>query len=93
MLIEGIGTVTFVNGLLKIQTVAVNAAGEVKETGQIEIPGSRVAEVINGMSSAANGIQEKLSENNLTAETKEKGKSKSYQSYKCQPVHCFLSTE
>tara|TARA_B100000212_G_scaffold329498_1_gene294804 strand:+ start:1158 stop:1403 length:246 start_codon:yes stop_codon:yes gene_type:complete len=76
MLIEGIGTVTFVNGLLKIQTVAVNAAGEVKETGQIEIPGSRVAEVINGMSSAANGIQEKLSENNLTAETKEKGKSK-----------------
>ena len=76
MLIEGIGTVTFVNGLLKIQTVAVNAAGEVKETGQIEIPGSRVAEVINGMSSAAKGIQEKLSENNLTAETKEKGKSK-----------------
>ena len=45
MLIEGIGTVSFVNGLLKIQTVAVNAAGEVKETGQLEIPGSRVAEL------------------------------------------------
>ena len=76
MLIEGIGTVSFVNGLLKIQTVAVNAAGEVKETGQIEIPGSRVAEVINGMSNAANGIQEKLNENNPSADSKDKQKTK-----------------
>ena len=62
MIIEGIGTVSFVNGLLKVQTVGVNSAGEVYETGQIEIPGGRVGEVINGLTQAAQDIQEKIKE-------------------------------
>ncbi len=62
MIIEGIGTVSFVNGLMKVQTVGVNSAGEVYETGQIEIPGGRVGEVINGLTNAAQGIQEKIKE-------------------------------
>ena len=62
MIIEGLGTVSFVNGLLKVQTLGINSAGEVYETGQIEIPGGRVGDVINGLSQAAQGIQEKLKE-------------------------------
>ena len=52
MIVEGLGTVSFVNGILKVQTVGINSAGEVVETGQIEIPGSRVGDVINGLTKA-----------------------------------------
>ena len=44
--------------------------GEVVETGQIEIPGSRVGDVINGLTKAAQGIQEKLNEDSSSVSTK-----------------------
>ncbi len=72
MIVEGLGTVSFVNGILKVQTVGINSAGEVVETGQIEIPGSRVGDVINGLTKAAQGIQEKLNEDSSSVSTESK---------------------
>ena len=63
MLIEGIGKVTFVNGILRIQALSVGSDGSLKESGNIEIPGNMVADIINGLSAGATGISEKLNEN------------------------------
>ena len=76
MIIEGLGSVSFVNGLLKVQTVGINSAGEAYETGQIEIPGGRVGDVINGLSSAAQGIQEKLKQSDESTVAPESDKKK-----------------
>tara|TARA_X000000368_G_C23004182_1_gene700348 strand:+ start:576 stop:830 length:255 start_codon:yes stop_codon:yes gene_type:complete len=63
MLVEGIGKVTFVNGVLRVQTICINASGEQVESGTIEVPGSSIGDVINGLASATNGINSKLAEN------------------------------
>ena len=63
MLLEGLGKVSFVNGILRIHALAVAADGNMKESGNIEIPGNMVADVINGLSAGATGISEKLNEN------------------------------
>ena len=63
MLLEGLGKVSFVNGIFRIQALAVAADGNMKESGNIEIPGNMVADVINGLSAGATGISEKLNEN------------------------------
>tara|TARA_B100000965_G_C19089917_1_gene540115 strand:+ start:14 stop:274 length:261 start_codon:yes stop_codon:yes gene_type:complete len=76
MIIEGLGKVSFVNGIFKVQTVAVNASGDPVETGQLEIPGIRVGEVINALTQAAQGIEEKLKENNPTSTDGEKKEPK-----------------
>ena len=72
MIIEGLGKVSFVNGIFKVQTVAVNASGDPVETGQLEIPGIRVGDVIGALTQAAQGIEEKLKENNPTSTDEEK---------------------
>ena len=41
MLIEGLGNVSFINGILRIQTLKVNSEGKVEESGVIEIPGNK----------------------------------------------------
>tara|TARA_B100000287_G_C20509232_1_gene732359 strand:- start:353 stop:613 length:261 start_codon:yes stop_codon:yes gene_type:complete len=76
MIIEGLGKVSFVNGIFKVQTVAINASGDPVETGQLEIPGIRVGDVINALTQAAQGIEEKLKENNPTSTDKEKKEPK-----------------
>ena len=63
MLIEGLGNVSFINGILRIQTLKVNSDGQVAESGVIEIPGNKVGDVINGMATAAKGISDKLDTN------------------------------
>ena len=63
MLVEGLGNITFVNGLLRIQALTVNTDGKLSESGTIEIPGNRVGEIINALSAGATGISEKLGEN------------------------------
>ena len=60
MLIEGLGNVSFINGILRVQTLKVNSEGKVQESGVIEIPGNKVGDVINGMAVAAQGISDKL---------------------------------
>ena len=76
MIIEGLGKVSFVNGIFKVQTVAINASGDAVETGQLEIPGIRVGEVISALTQAAQGIEEKLKENNPTSTDEEKKETK-----------------
>ena len=76
MLVEGLGNITFVNGLLRIQALTVNTDGKLSESGTIEIPGNRVGEVINALSAGATGISEKLGEAQ-TPDTDEKPKKES----------------
>ena len=77
MLVEGLGSVTLVNGLLRVQLVATDQSGNLKETGQLEIPANRVVEVVNGLAKGAQDISDKINETNTEAEkqAKEKGKS------------------
>ena len=76
MLVEGLGNITFVNGLLRIQALTVNTDGKLSESGTIEIPGNRVGEIINALSAGATGISEKLGEAQ-TPDTDEKPKKES----------------
>ena len=43
---RGLGNVSFVNGLLRIQTLAVGPDGKISESGTIEIPGNKVGDLI-----------------------------------------------
>ena len=63
MIVEGLGSVTFVNGILG-QTLMVKSDGTVIPSGSIEIPGNMTGEVINGLVKATQGIVDKLNENN-----------------------------
>lgn len=76
MLVEGLGNITFVNGLLRIQALTVNTDGKLSESGTIEIPGNRVGEIINALSAGATGISEKLGEAQ-TPDTDQKPKKES----------------
>ena len=76
MLVEGIGKVTFVNGVLRVQTVSINASGEQVESGSIEVPGSSIGDVINGLVTATNGINSKLAENAPSNENDTKSNSR-----------------
>ncbi|MEC7890282.1 MAG: hypothetical protein VX775_00775 [Pseudomonadota bacterium] len=75
MLIEGLGSVTFVNGILRVQTIAVAANGEATETGNLEIPGNKVGDVINALNQAATDISDKLGGDNDDKSSKDKSKS------------------
>lgn len=66
MIVEGLGNVTFVNGILRVETLMVKSDGSVIPSGSIEIPGNMTGEVINGLVKATQGIQDKLSENSET---------------------------
>ena len=63
MLLEGLGKVSFVNGILRIQALAIAADGTMKESGKYRNSWKYVADVINGLSAGATGISEKLNEN------------------------------
>ena len=75
MLVEGLGSVTFLNGILRIETVEVRSDGQLTKTGQIEIPGNVVGGVIDQLVKATQGISDKLNELN-EAEKNEKPKDK-----------------
>ena len=60
MLVEGVGKVTFVNGILRLETMQINAGGELEGNGCIEIPGNRVGPVIDLIANATKQISEKL---------------------------------
>ena len=76
MLVEGLGNITFVNGILRLQALTVNTDGKLSESGKIEIPGNRVGEIINALNAGATGISEKLGEA-LEPNEKEKPKKES----------------
>jgi len=62
MLVENLGHVTFVNGILRIQCVQVDPEGKLRESGIIEIPGGNVNGVLNALISASQSIEDKLNE-------------------------------
>tara|TARA_B100001063_G_C16418950_1_gene383226 strand:+ start:224 stop:478 length:255 start_codon:yes stop_codon:yes gene_type:complete len=79
MLVEGLGNVTFVNGVLRIETLMVKGDGKIGSSGSIEIPGNMVGEIINGLVKTTQGISEKINEESSESEkaTQEKSSSKS----------------
>jgi len=80
MIVDGLGSVTFVNGVLRVQLTNINGEGKIIEAGSIEIPGAKVGDVIQGLASASKGIVDKLNESSDGSEEKTKkpsSKSKS----------------
>lgn len=75
MIIEGLGNVSFVNGLLRIQTLAVGPDGKISESGTIEIPGNKVGDLITSLTAAAQGISEKIGGETETSSINEEKKS------------------
>ena len=76
MLVEGLGNVTFLNGILRIETVEVKSDGQLAKTGQIEIPGNVVGGVIEQLVQATQGISNKLNELNNETEKDKKSDGK-----------------
>lgn len=75
MIIEGLGSVSFVNGLLRIQTLAVGPDGKINETGSIEIPGNKVGDLITSLTAAAQGISEKIGDDSEASTKNDEKKS------------------
>jgi len=68
MLVENLGHVTFVNGILRVQCTSIDPEGKTRESGIIEIPGANVNAVLNGLINSAKAIEGKLQD--LEAENK-----------------------
>ncbi len=62
MIVENLGHVTFVNGILRVQCTQVDPEGKIRESGILEIPGGNVNLVLNALISASKAIEEKLNE-------------------------------
>ena len=80
MTVDGLGSITFVNGVLRVQLTTINGEGKIVEAGSIEIPGAKVGDIINGLANASKGIVDKLNESSDGSEDKTKkpsSKSKS----------------
>ena len=77
MIIESLGQVTFVNGILRVQLTNINGEGKIVEAGCIEIPGAKVGDVIQGLASASKGIVDKLNESNEQEDSDNKPSKKS----------------
>jgi hypothetical protein len=76
MLIENLGNVTFVNGILRVQCTSVDPEGKVREAGILEIPGASVSVIINGLANASKAIEEKLKEAGSSPESDDKKSNK-----------------
>ncbi len=62
MLIEGIGKITIVNGLLRVGITSVGSDGEVKEIGDLQIPANSIEGVINALVTGVNDINTQILE-------------------------------
>ena len=76
MLVEGVGKVTFVNGILRLETMQINAGGELEGNGCIEIPGNRVGPVIDLIANANKQISEKMEDSSQANGSSEKPEAK-----------------
>tara|TARA_B100000427_G_C15070810_1_gene404095 strand:- start:101 stop:364 length:264 start_codon:yes stop_codon:yes gene_type:complete len=63
MLVEAITTATFSNGILRLEVATINGRGEQVVSGNIEIPGNQVSNVLASISTAAQDISKQLSSN------------------------------
>lgn len=62
MLVEGIGKITIVNGLLRVGITSVGSDGEVKEIGDLQIPANLIEGVINALVTGVNDINTQILE-------------------------------
>ncbi len=62
MLVEGIGKITIVNGLLRVGITSVGSDGEVKEIGDLQIPANSIEGVINALVTGVNDINTQILE-------------------------------
>ena len=60
MLVENLGAVTLVNGLLRIETLKVEPNGEQTNSGEILIPANLVGPILDGLVNAAKDLETKL---------------------------------
>lgn len=75
MLIEGLGNVTFVNGILRVECTKVDPAGKEVPSGSLEIPGGSLNNILNGLISSSKAIEDKLSSLGDTGDNKKKESS------------------
>ena len=76
MLIEGLGNVTFVNGILRVECFSVDPAGKDVPSGTLEIPAGSLNNVLNGLISSSKAIEEKLSSLGDTDDKKKESSKK-----------------
>tara|TARA_B100000900_G_scaffold413955_1_gene439214 strand:+ start:1264 stop:1518 length:255 start_codon:yes stop_codon:yes gene_type:complete len=80
MLIEGLSNITYVNGILRVQCTMVDPSGKEVNSGTLEIPGTNLNAVLNGLINSAKAIEDKLStlqeESNNSSGKKEDKKNK-----------------
>ena len=62
MLVENIGSVTLVNGIVRIETQEVLAGGEVAKSGELHIPANIIGTILEGMLTATKDIETKFKE-------------------------------
>ena len=60
MLVENLGAVTLVNGVLRIETLKVQPNGEQIGSGEILIPANLVGPILDGLVNAAKDLESKL---------------------------------
>ena len=77
MVIEKIGSATFANGLVRIQTLCAGPDGNIRESGVLEVPGNLCAEVINSLVNTLKELENQLEEQGRdSAPTKKEAESK-----------------
>lgn len=76
MLIEGLGNVTFVNGILRVECTKVDPAGNEVPSGSLEIPAVNLNKILNGLISSSKAIEDKLSSLEDTDDNKKESSSK-----------------
>lgn len=62
IVVEKLGSVSMRNGLVRIETQATGADGQDRSTGEIVIPASQFAPVVNALQSAGQQLQQKIAE-------------------------------
>ncbi len=62
IVMDRIANVAFVNGMLRVECIAMNAAGQEKPSGTLLIPGNVVAPVIQSLVNAVQELEKKARE-------------------------------
>jgi len=62
MLVENIGAVTLINGVLRIETLKVKPGGDQEKSGELEIPANLVGPILDAMVKSAQEVEKQLKE-------------------------------
>ncbi|MCK9540511.1 MAG: hypothetical protein M0R03_00605 [Novosphingobium sp.] len=75
MLIDGFGTASLVNGVLRIELVTRNARGKDETTGVLEIPASRIALVSASFQTLVTELRDRIAEHQKGEEAQKDGQA------------------